>query len=325
MPRLNLARRRRRVSRRVLAIRTTLAVLAIGLLAWGTAAASSVGRGSDSITGTTVADSRQLHDPATGSHSHRANATTSSSPASSASSQSAPTSLTPTMSTPQRSSSAATSTRFSIFPPAPVGPAPAATGSTGAAAGNAGNAANAGNRVASAPRVVSSSAAAASAVGGSGITLTAYVTGYGYFDNTPPGSSAVSNPVLHSVAGGTGTYADPITVAVGHSTASGHDVLDYPAGTRFYIAGLHRYFIVEDSCGDGPDPQDEPCNNLSQADQGAQLWLDIWTGGQGGSQSLSNSCSSQITRNYTVIRDPASNLPVISPPGPLNSGSACRP
>ena len=36
--------------------------------------------------------------------------------------------------------------------------------------------------------------------------LTAYATGYDIYDNTPPGSPVTSNPVLHQVAGGTGTY-----------------------------------------------------------------------------------------------------------------------
>lgn len=61
------------------------------------------------------------------------------------------------------------------------------------------------------------SAAAASAP----VTITtAYTTAFTWFDNTPPGSSAICCPRIHSTAGGTGTYADPITVAIGHSTAT---------------------------------------------------------------------------------------------------------
>ena len=91
------------------------------------------------------------------------------------------------------------------------------------------------------------------------------MTGYDYWDNTPPGSPVISNPVIHQVAGGTGTWQDPTTVAVGHSIINGQDILDWAAGTRFYIPNLRRYFIVEDTCGDGPDPQDEPCHDLSTA------------------------------------------------------------
>ena len=55
--------------------------------------------------------------------------------------------------------------------------------------------------------------------------LVAYTTGYDYPDNTPAGN-AISNPIIHSGAGGTGTYADPITAAVGHSITNGKDTLD---------------------------------------------------------------------------------------------------
>ncbi|GDY30080.1 hypothetical protein [Gandjariella thermophila] len=39
------------------------------------------------------------------------------------------------------------------------------------------------------------------------------VTLYGARDNDPPGSSDISYPQIHSQAGGTGTYDDPITFA----------------------------------------------------------------------------------------------------------------
>ena len=43
--------------------------------------------------------------------------------------------------------------------------------------------------------------------------FTAYLTGYSYWDNTPPGSSAIARPVVHRRAGGSGTYNDPVTIA----------------------------------------------------------------------------------------------------------------
>src|SRR5262245_24304576 len=43
--------------------------------------------------------------------------------------------------------------------------------------------------------------------------IRANITGYSYFDNTPAGSSLISHPVLHRYAGGSGSYADPITLA----------------------------------------------------------------------------------------------------------------
>lgn len=150
--------------------------------------------------------------------------------------------------------------------------------------------------------------------------LTAYVTGYDVFDNTPPGSPVISNPVLHQVAGGTGTDQDPITVAVGHSIINGQDILDWPQATRFYFPNLRRYFIVEDTCGDGPTPQNEPCHDLTTADPGAQTWLDVWVDGSRMSSSAANSCEDDITHNQLVIENPPSDYAVI--PGPI-AGSSC--
>lgn len=144
----------------------------------------------------------------------------------------------------------------------------------------------------------------------SGETLIqAYITGYSWYDNTPPGSSTISNPVIHSVAGGTGTYADPITVAVGHSIINGQDILDWPAGTRFYIPNLRRYFIVEDTCGDGNTPQNGPCHTGYPSP--AATWLDVWVGGQNGTSSGADNCMSAITDVWNAIKDPASDYIVV--------------
>lgn len=151
-------------------------------------------------------------------------------------------------------------------------------------------------------------------------TMKAYVTGYGYWDNTPAGSSAISNPVLHKVAGGVGTYSNPITVAVGHSLVNGKDILDVPQGNRFYVPNEQRYFIVEDTCGDGPRPQNGPCHSLAQADPGAQIWIDIWVGGAGGTQVTSDACESKLTGIHTIVKNPPSNYKVT--PGSI-SGATC--
>lgn len=141
-------------------------------------------------------------------------------------------------------------------------------------------------------------------------TVRAQITGYGYFDNTPPGSARISNPVLHRSAGGTGSYADPITVAVGHSLATGKDVLDWPAGTRFYLPNLRRYLLVEDTCGDGATPESGPCHTGYPA--AASTWLDIWTGGKGGGSAGADECMNAITRVSTVVVAPAAGYPVVS-------------
>ncbi len=158
-----------------------------------------------------------------------------------------------------------------------------------------------------APATTSSSAPAT----GSGTTLSVLLTGYGWWDNTPPGSAEISNPVLHSSAGGTGTYADPITVAVPYhcqgSDGSG-SCLQWAAGTRFYVPSLQRYLIVEDTCGDGgPDTCPDSTGNH----------LDVWVGGKSLTHSASDTCEENITGTTTAILKPASGLPVVS-------GDICR-
>lgn len=152
-----------------------------------------------------------------------------------------------------------------------------------------------------------------------------YVTAYSWFDNTPRGSSTVSHPVLHRTAGGTGTYADPVTVAVGHDRSTGRDVLDHPAGTRFYLPHLRRYVIVEDTCGDGPTPQDGPCHDLSQAPPGTTLWLDVWIDGEDGTQGGAQDCAARLTGEggRTAVINPPPGLPVLA--GPIYSTRCALP
>lgn len=140
--------------------------------------------------------------------------------------------------------------------------------------------------------------------------MQAYVSGYSYWDNTPPGSAAISHPQIHSVAAGVGTYADPITVAVGHNLSSGSDVLDWPAGTKFYMPYLQRYFIVEDTCGDGPTPELGACHTGYPV--GTVTWLDVWVGGGSVSEATSDACMFAITDPHTVIKNPPSTYRVKS-------------
>ncbi len=107
-----------------------------------------------------------------------------------------------------------------------------------------------------------------------------FVTSYTWFDNTPSGAAVISHTVLHKAAGGTGTYADPVTIAVGHSWKTGQDVLDIPSGTRIYLPDVRRYFIVEDTCGDGPKPEEGPCPTGAEKYGDAALWIDMWIGGK---------------------------------------------
>lgn len=125
---------------------------------------------------------------------------------------------------------------------------------------------------------------------------TAYTTGYGWWDNTPRGSSIISNPVLHRVAGGTGTYTDPVTVAVGHTITNGRDILDYKPGTRMYVPNLRKYLIVEDTCGDGNRPQLTACHNVKGSAPGVTVWIDVWIGGSAKvTHATSDACESTMT------------------------------
>jgi LysM repeat protein len=132
-----------------------------------------------------------------------------------------------------------------------------------------------------------------------------WLTGYSYQDNTPAGSATVSHPILHKVAGGTGTYADPITVAV---PGKGSGI--WKAGSRFYLPSVKRYVIVEDT-------------GASPAPSGDAGHLDMWVDGQGGSKAESDKCMDQITsESATAIYSPASTLPVQA--GPITQNGKCN-
>ena len=72
------------------------------------------------------------------------------------------------------------------------------------------------------------------------IPMKVYLTGYSYWDNTPRGSAAIALPVVRRQAGGTGTFNDPITIAVGHVKYGNRSVPDYRAGTKFYVKNLRK-------------------------------------------------------------------------------------
>ena len=140
-----------------------------------------------------------------------------------------------------------------------------------------------------------------------GQKFSVYLTGYSYWDNTPPGSAAIAKPVIRDRAGGSGTYHDPITIAVGHSFATGRQELDFPAGTRFYFPALRRYAIVEDVCGDGPTPQYGPCH----IGRNGLPWVDIYVDGRRAGQGAANACMRQITGVHQVIVAPPQDYPVV--------------
>lgn len=136
--------------------------------------------------------------------------------------------------------------------------------------------------------------------------LSIWLTGYSWQDNTPPASSVVGEPVLHQEAGGTGTYTDPITVAV-----PGHEgKMAWPPGTRFYLPTVERYVIVEDSGASGAPP-------------GTDTHLDMWIGGQDGTKAATDACEDAMTGvGVPALLNPRPGLPVI--PGPIYVGGRCN-
>lgn len=140
--------------------------------------------------------------------------------------------------------------------------------------------------------------------------FTAYVTGYSYWDNTPPGSAAIARPVIHQRAGGKGTYSDPITIAVGYRLVGGRAQLDFPAGTRFYLPHLQRYAIVEDICGDGANPEATGCARGN----GGYPWLDIYVDGSRVGADAANSCMYQLTGFHDIIINPRKGYQVTAGP-----------
>ncbi|GAC1607499.1 MAG: hypothetical protein NVS3B6_21410 [Pseudarthrobacter sp.] len=147
-----------------------------------------------------------------------------------------------------------------------------------------------------------------------------YVTAYTWQDNTPAGSPTISHPVLHKTAGGTGTYEDPVTIAVGHSLETGKDVLDFAPGTRIYLPHVRRYFIVEDTCGDGPTPQNGACHTGAEEYGDASIWLDMWIGGQGESGKSARQCTMKVTGVHRAVFDPPGNYVVATGSGVMHDG-----
>lgn len=165
-----------------------------------------------------------------------------------------------------------------------------------------------GDQVAQVSRANTSLTSLSDLANGQERSFNAYLTGYSYWDNTPPGSAAIARPVIHRHAGGTGSYNDPITIAVGHSIIGGKQTLDFPSGTRFYIGAIQKYAIVEDVCGDGPNPQSGPCHS----GRNGLPWLDIYVGGKKVGPKVADACMRRITAVHTFIINPRAGYPVIA-------------
>ncbi|KAI0147657.1 hypothetical protein GGR57DRAFT_476269 [Xylariaceae sp. FL1272] len=132
----------------------------------------------------------------------------------------------------------------------------------------------------------------------SGITTTFY----GSPDNDPPGSDATAYSCggRNNHAGGTGTYADPLTFAarVGSS---------YAQCEIIYSPYLKKYLRLEDSCA--------ACTGD---------WTDVWTGTVADGGQAQINCENSLTPDaqQSVIRQPATNLEVDTTK--LWTGSTCN-
>jgi hypothetical protein len=139
-----------------------------------------------------------------------------------------------------------------------------------------------------------------------------YITGYTYQDNNPPNSAEICCPSVHQEAGGTGTYNDPITVAVDYSTGT---TMQYAAGTRFYIPNLRAYFVAEDRTGE--------LEATNTADHGTDPHLDVWIDGRTETAAQSDACARAITNTgLRVILNPQQGYAVTV--GPVAANNTCR-
>jgi len=131
----------------------------------------------------------------------------------------------------------------------------------------------------------------------------AEITFYGARDNCPPGGD-ISHPVIHKVAGGTGTFADPITFAGAPSAI--------PVGTKIYYSRLQKYFILEDDC--------EEC--IDDWNKHKKYHVDLWMGPDTLSDSTLVACENALTMDKDVIViDASSGYSVITTP--LYSNGRC--
>jgi hypothetical protein len=132
----------------------------------------------------------------------------------------------------------------------------------------------------------------------------AYVTYYGWFDNTPPGCATAYS----GCARGIGTFSHPITLA--------SDKDEFPVGTIIYYPTVEKYFVMGDSCGECTQDWSNPNGG---PDGGPGLHhVDLWIGGKGANEFDAIDCEDALTQGKPdgaplltrVEVNPPSNLPV---------------
>ncbi len=131
------------------------------------------------------------------------------------------------------------------------------------------------------------------------------VTWYGWPDNSPPGPG-IAYPTIHSVAGGTGTYADPITFAT--------DPKEFAPGTILYVPFIEKYVIMEDACAQ--------C--ITDWSSGKRH-IDIWMNSDASHGSALLACQDGWTRSAVDVEiSPPPDRPVTTPPLFDTSTGVCR-
>ncbi|KAJ5398340.1 hypothetical protein N7509_006453 [Penicillium cosmopolitanum] len=135
------------------------------------------------------------------------------------------------------------------------------------------------------------------------------ITFYGFPDNSPPGSGTAYNcGGRNYIAGGSGTYDDPVTIA----TAPGElDVCEI-----VYLPLLTKYGRREDDCA-----------QCTTDYSNGEPHIDIWTGSSninGGQNQID--CEDNLTYGgrYTIVRNPPTNYgvntsPLFVPPSTCNT------
>jgi hypothetical protein len=137
-----------------------------------------------------------------------------------------------------------------------------------------------------------------------------YLTGYSFYDNDPPGRDiaypAPDYPGNHYAAAGSGSFSNPITLAVGIVNG----VPQFKPGTKLYIITLRKYVRVEDSCA--------ACG----VGHNGSKWIDVWVDGSTSTVSSADSCMNAITGNHLVITNPANGW-AVAPRNPITHDNMC--
>ncbi len=139
-----------------------------------------------------------------------------------------------------------------------------------------------------------------------GIRQRVEVTFYAAADNDPPGSADIAYPnSRHASAGGTGTVADPLSLAT--------DPREIRPGVLVYYPPVQKYFVMEDDCA--------PC--IGEWNEDRTPHVDLWMSNT--TKPAVQNCEAALTPDDpdTIIVNPPTDLPV--DPRPLYANGRCWP